>query len=734
MADFQAILKDAIANEGCDDDTIAYMAGKTRKMVRRIRNHFPGMLEEESSALDEALLIELIGPFLSELEVDVSQVCAKIAARLSQENGNLSSSTATSTPSRPNTTNGEPLIRKPFNAGSFLNDAQSGFIDPYLGLQKVNVNFNAQIPIAEAMKLQAALQKEREKQLRLMREWEKTKLPLPKPLKQHGDKERQKVTDIIVNSFSVSVAGRELLKDASLKIVIGRKYGLIGRNGIGKSTFICALVRHELPGIPKDLTIGCVEQEISEEDLNERAIDAVLSVDKERSDLLEDEKKILEKPQTDENGKLLAKIYSRLEEIDAHAAESEGASILAGLGFSVEMQKMKIRELSGGWRMRVALARALFSTPDILCLDEPTNHLDLHAVAWLTDHLQSWKTTCIIVSHARSFLNDVCTDIMDFRDQKLKYYRGDYDTYERVKTEADRLQQRQFEAQQMKREHVQKFIDRFRAKAARAALVQSRIKALEKLPNLEAVSQDPALSFKFSVPEELPTPVLQLDEAWFSYRALKDRAPAPDSDDWILKNVDLSVDLQSRIAICGVNGCGKSTLLKLLSGANDPQRGFCRRANKLRVGIFSQYHVEQLDLTLNSVQQIQVKFPESNMKDEEVRNYLGRFGISGLLALEPLYVLSGGQKSRVAIALLAFTNPHILILDEPTNHLDLDAVSALIAALNEFEGGVVVVSHDTHLISCVADEIYHVDPAQHTVTQYKDTIEQYRKDLLKRKL
>lgn len=217
--------------------------------------------------------------------------------------------------------------------------------------------------------------------------------------------------------------------------------------------------------------------------MNTTAIDAVLAIDKERMELLEEEKKLLAKPLTDEIGKQLTVLYSRLEEIDAHAAEAEGARILAGLGFTVEMQQKKIRELSGGWRMRVALARALFSTPDILCLDEPTNHLDLHAVAWLTEHLQTWKTTCIIVSHARNFLNDVCTDIIDFRDQvgvqtvplesivalsqKLKYYRGDYDTYERVKTEAERLQQRQFEAQQMKREHVQKFVDRFRYKASR---------------------------------------------------------------------------------------------------------------------------------------------------------------------------------------------------------------------------------------------------------------------------
>lgn len=714
----------AITKSQCDEDIIEYMAGM--------------LLEEDIHKLDAEAVSVLIGSFLldagpCQTDADVAEACAQLIQLLTKSDTTTTQATTTpaTTPATPAAGNGGDA-RRPFNAQHFLADSDTGFRDPYLGLQEVNVNFNAQMTLTESLKLQAAVQKEREKQARLMREWEKSKAPLPPPVRKHGTVQLEKVTDVIVNSFSVSVAGRDLLKDASLKIVIGRKYGLIGRNGIGKSTFIGALVRHEIPGVSRSLTIGCVEQEISQADLDTPVLEAVLGVDVERTELLVEEARLLAKPQTEEVGQRLAAVYTRMEEIDANAAEAVAASILAGLQFTVPMQQRKVRELSGGWRMRVALARALFSMPDILCLDEPTNHLDLHAVAWLTDYLLNSPTTCIIVSHARDFLNDVCTDVIDFRDQQLKYYRGDFDTYERVKAEAERLQQRQYEAQQLKRAHMQQFIDRFRYKAARAALVQSRIKTLEKLPRLEAVTGDPTLSFHFDTPEELPTPILQLSGAWFMYDT--NGAPSTSSDAWVLKNVDLSIDLQSRIAVCGVNGSGKTTLLKLLVGTSEPTKGACRRSNKLRVGFFSQYHVDQLDLTLNSVQQLQTRYREDNIKDEDARAFLGRFGIGGLLALEPLYVLSGGQKSRVAIALMAYKNPHILVLDEPTNHLDLDAVQALIVALNEFEGGVVVVSHDTHLIACVVDELWHVDPKTHAVSQYDGDIASYKKDTLKRRL
>ncbi|XP_053992596.1 uncharacterized protein LOC128883835 isoform X2 [Hylaeus volcanicus] len=619
----------------------------------------------------------------------------------------------------------------PFSIKKFLVDAESGFVDPFLGVRKVDVNFNSGISLTESLKIEAERSAKRAKQLKLMKEWENSRAPLPAPSRRSGDRQLDSISDVLVDCFSISVGGHELLTDASLKIVMGRKYGLIGRNGIGKSTFISSLARQQIHGVPKDLSIGCVEQELSTSVLEKTALDAVLCIHVERDELLKKEKQLLEKkPYTDDIGKELGEVYSRLELIESGAVEAEAASLLFGLGFSVELQKTHVKNLSGGWRVRVALARGLFARPDILCLDEPTNHLDLHAVNWLTEFLISSPMTCIIVSHARTFLNDVCSDIIDFVDKKLNYYKGNYDMFEKVKIEASRLQQRQFEAQQMKREHVQKFIDRFRYKASLAASVQSRIKALAKLPHLEAVAEDASLFFKLPVPEELPTPILQLDGAWFAY----DKENSRDDTKWILENVSFSVDLNSRIAICGVNGCGKSTFLKLLAGGAEPQKGFCKRLNKLRIGYFSQHHVEQLDLTLNSVQQLQTLYSSANLKDEDARSYLGKFGVSGLMALEPLYVLSGGQKSRVAIAVMCFTNPHILLLDEPTNHLDLNAVEALIVALNDYKGGIVIVSHDMHLLSCVVDDIYHVSSEKHTVTRYNGTIESYRRDLLKKNI
>lgn len=297
-------------------------------------------------------------------------------------------------------------------------NAGGGFDDPFLGLQKTQNNFNSFIPIGESMKLAKAVAKKREKQLRMMRQWEKSKVPLPAPQKKHGDIQLRKLQDVIVPSFSVSVAGRELLKDASLRLVLGHRYGLIGRNGIGKTTFLSALVRGEIVGVDPDINVGCVEQEFPDSYQSLTPLELVLKVDEERESLKAEEKRLLKGPQTEEVGKRLTWLYARLQEIEADMAEPEAAQILSGLGLSQEMyREKKVKELSGGWRMRVMLARVLFADPDVLCLDEPTNHLDLHAVAWLTGYLRVSGKTCIIVSHARDFLNDVCSDIMEFRDR-----------------------------------------------------------------------------------------------------------------------------------------------------------------------------------------------------------------------------------------------------------------------------------------------------------------------------
>ena len=680
------------------------------QLDQEIQAYVVEMLASELSLAEipeDTCLRDLIGPFLvdARLSADVLEpVCAKVLSELLAL--------------LPKETSTMELLDEALTLGDGLVQ-QKGFYDPMLGMDEVQLNINNSIPLDEAVRLKKAQVKEKQRQMQLMQRWEKAREPLPAPTRRHGDVRVRGLTDIMVDKFNVDVEGRLLLEDAALRIVIGRKYGLLGRNGIGKSTFLSAVARKAIPGLAEELTIGCVEQEVTFGD-DVTPLQAVMSVDVERCDLL-NEAEELETRQDDQSGARLLAIYERLEFIDAHNAEAQAATILSGLGFNSENMNLPVRFLSGGWRMRVVLARALFAAPDLLLLDEPTNHLDLHAVAWLSDYVAHNVRTCIIVSHARHFLNEVCTDIIDYRDMKLMYYKGNYDDFERLRAERLTNQRKQYDAQMEKRAHIQKFIDRFRAKASKATLVQSRIKALNKLPMLDAVGQDPTTVFNFGDPEELPIPIMQVNDVSFNYG---DNAP-------VLRDVNLSIDLDSRLAICGVNGSGKSTLLKLIVGLEEAKSGLILRNGRLRIGYFAQHHMDQLDLTFNAVQQLQAKFPEANMNDEAARNYLARFGLSGTLALEPLYVLSGGQKSRVVMALLAFPKPHILVLDEPTNHLDLDAVQALIVALNEFQGGVVVVSHDAHLLECLVDDVLHVEPKTQHVVRFRSTFSNYKKLLLK---
>ncbi|XP_016319954.1 ATP-binding cassette sub-family F member 3 [Sinocyclocheilus anshuiensis] len=530
--------------------------------------------------------------------------------------------------------------------------------------------------------------------------------------------------DIRIENFDVSFGERCLLLGAELCLASGRRYGLIGRNGLGKTTLLKMLASRSLR-VPLHISILHVEQEVAGDDTV--ALQSVLESDTVREELLKEEctlnAHIANGTADGLESVRLSEMYAKLEEIEADKAPARASVILAGLGFSAKMQQQATKEFSGGWRMRLALARALFARPDLLLLDEPTNMLDVRAILWLENYLQTWQSTILVVSHDRNFLNAVVTDIIHLHSQRLESYRGDYENF--IKTKEDRLknQQREYEAQLQYREHIQVFIDRFRYNANRAAQVQSKLKLLEKLPELKPMVKESEAVLRFPDNfEKLSPPILQLDEVEFGYNP----------DQRLFNGLSVSADLESRICIVGENGAGKSTVLKLLMGELTPVNGTRYAHRNLKIGYFSQHHVDQLDLNVCSIELLLKRFPGHT--EEEYRHQLGGYGITGELATRPVASLSGGQKSRVAFAQMTMPCPNFYILDEPTNHLDMETIEALANALNKFRGGVVLVSHDERLIRMVCKELWvceagRVQRVDGGFDEYKDILqEQFRRE------
>jgi ATP-binding cassette subfamily F protein 3 len=518
-----------------------------------------------------------------------------------------------------------------------------------------------------------------------------------------------------VNDMTFRVAGRALFERASLAVNKGDRAGLVGPNGSGKTTLLKLIAGELQPdegeiSLPRNLRLGRVAQDAPSGP--ESLLDTVLAADRERTALLAE-------AETARDPARIAEVHERLADIDAASAPARAARILAGLGFDEAAQQGSCRALSGGWRMRVALAALLFSEPDLLLLDEPTNHLDLEATLWLESYLRSYPGTLLLVSHDRNLLNRVAKRIVHLEDLKLVAYNGNYDRFERTRRERLERQAALQKRQMAQRRHIQAFVDRFRYKASKARQAQSRLKALARMEPIASVIERRTVDLTFPEPEALAPPLITLEGVAAGYK----------TDAPVLGQLDLRLDSDERVALLGANGNGKTTFLRLLSGSLKPQAGKIVRSGKLRVGYFAQDQAEQLDPRATALSLLARLLPKA--REAEQRAHLGRFGLIGERALTEVGRLSGGEKARLVFALNSCAKPHLLLLDEPTNHLDVDARQALVQALNEFPGAVVLVSHDSHLIELIADRLWLV--AGGTVAPFDGDLDDYRRLLLEQR-
>lgn len=517
---------------------------------------------------------------------------------------------------------------------------------------------------------------------------------------------------IDINDITVRIGSKVLLENASAHLSDGWKIGIVGANGCGKSTLFKVLLG-ELETetgevfFPREARVSSVAQEIKEIDLP--VLEFVLSQDKERSELL---KKLETAPETE-----LAEIHERLNIIEASSAEARASAVLRGLGFGEADLSRPVREFSGGWRMRLALAAALFRPSDILLLDEPTNHLDLEASVWLENHLKKYRGTLLLISHDKYILNDLCGCILHFEGRKLNVYSGNYDTFRRTRAEQRQVQAKRMEKQEQQRRHLQSFVDRFRYKASKAKQAQSRIKMLEKMEVIAPLTDEYNSHFSFPEPEELAPPLLSLEGVSTGY-----------GDNVVLKNLTFRIVNNDRIALLGANGNGKSTLAKLLSGRLKPFAGELRCSQKLKVGYFAQHQSEELPLDETPAEYMLTLMPEKN--EAQVRAHLARFGLSREKSVTKIGDLSGGEKARLLFAAMTYNAPALLILDEPTNHLDIEGREALTEALNAYSGSVILITHDLHLVELIADDLWLIK--NHTCKAYNGDLEDYKKSLLEK--
>lgn len=508
--------------------------------------------------------------------------------------------------------------------------------------------------------------------------------------------------------------GKKLFEHADFTIDRGDKTGLVGANGTGKSSLL-GLIRDELTAdqgqivVPAGLTLAWVEQELPA--LDRSALEFVVDGDQALRKL----ERSIEQAENEGDGVRSAELYAQLETIDGYRAKARGARLLKGLGFTEADLEKPVRDFSGGWQMRLNLARALMCRSDLLLLDEPTNHLDLDAVIWLQEWLRNYPGTLLLISHDRDFLDQVCNRILHLENGRINHYRGNYSEFEKLRAQALAQQQANFRKQQRQRDHLRQFINRFRAKATKARQVQSRIKVLEQLEEIAPAHVDSPFHFQIRRPEHLPFPLLRLEQANLGY-----------GNQIILRNATVSLNPGDRIGLLGPNGAGKSTLIKTLAGHLAPLGGSLETSERLSVGYFAQHQMEQLQPDRTPLQHLQAL--DKQAAEQQLRSFLGGFGFGGDQATAAVVNFSGGEKARLVLALIIYQKPNLLLLDEPTNHLDLEMRHALAMALQDFPGALVLVSHDRHLLRCVTDQFWLITQGQ--AAPYDGDLESYRRWLL----